>query len=110
MSEAFTFIENLNEPTAIPPDSILSRTLVDNPHLKLVLFHFAPGQQLSEHTASMPAVLHILDGDATLTLGDETREAQAGSWVFMPAHLNHAVVAKTPLVMLLQLIKPGRSG
>ncbi len=40
-----------------------------------VLFGFAQGEELSEHTASMPAVLHFLQGEAKLTLGDDTVEA-----------------------------------
>jgi len=30
----------------------------------VVVFGFAQGEELSEHTASMPAVLHFLQGEA----------------------------------------------
>ena len=40
-----------------PPDKgILSRTLFSDDRLKAVAFGFAQGEELSEHTASMPAV------------------------------------------------------
>ncbi len=73
--------------------------------LKAVLFGFAAGQELSEHTASSPAVIHILRGEAQLTLGGKVCEACEGAWVHMPAQLPHSVQAKTPLVMLLLLVK-----
>jgi len=56
----------------------------------------------------MPAVLHFLQGEARLTLGDDALEAKAGSWVHMPTGLRHSIQAQTPLVMLLLLVKEPR--
>jgi quercetin dioxygenase-like cupin family protein len=83
----------------------LSRTLYNDDRLKVVAFGFAQGEELSEHTASMPAVLHFLQGEARLTLGDDTLEAKPGTWVHMPAGLRHSIQAQTPVVMLLLLMK-----
>jgi quercetin dioxygenase-like cupin family protein len=104
MSRA-TIIADLATHQPIPPDGIISRTIYRDDQVKSVLFGFDTGQELSEHTASMPATLHIVQGHATLTLGDETIEAGPGTWVAMPAGLSHAVVARTPVVLLLTLIK-----
>lgn len=89
----------------IPQDSIISRSLYEDERLKVVLFGFSPGQALSEHTASQPATLIFLQGDATLTLGGATMDAQPGTWAYIPAHLQHSVVAKSPVVMLLHLLR-----
>jgi quercetin dioxygenase-like cupin family protein len=90
----------------IPAAGILSRTVHNDDHAKVVLFGFDAGQELSEHTASMPAILQILRGEAQLGLGDDSIEARAGAWVYMPAQLRHSVRAQTPVVMLLVLLKP----
>jgi quercetin dioxygenase-like cupin family protein len=101
-----TYVANLNEKLPeLPADSIVSRTLYGDEQVKAVLFSFAAGQELSEHTASTPAILHILQGQASLTLGGETHAASAGTWVRMPARLPHALVAQTPVVMLLLLLR-----
>ena len=89
----------------IPADGILSRTVYADDHVKVVLFGFGAGQELSEHTASMPAILQIVRGEAELGLGNDTVAAHAGAWVHMPAQLRHSVRAKTPVVMLLVLLK-----
>lgn len=94
----------------IPTDSILSRTLYSDAYVKTVLFGFARGQELSEHTVSHPAILHILEGEAHLTLGDDAGGASAGTWVYMPPHLRHSIVAKTPVKMLLLLFKKTTPG
>jgi quercetin dioxygenase-like cupin family protein len=89
----------------IPEDGTISRTIYQDAHVKAVLFGFAPGQELSEHTAAVPAILHVVAGEATLTLGAEHLEARPNSWVHLPAQLPHSVSARTPVVMLLLLLK-----
>lgn len=89
----------------VPEQGILSRTLHNDDYLKLVIFGFSAGHELSAHTAPMPATIQILQGRARVTLGEETRMLEAGSFIYMPPHLNHAIVAETPLVMLLSLWK-----
>ena len=88
-----------------PADSIVSRSLYGDEQVKAVLFTFAPGQELSEHTAGTPAIIHILQGEAELTLDGERRSAGPGTWVHMPARTAHALVARTEVTMLLLLLK-----
>jgi quercetin dioxygenase-like cupin family protein len=100
-----THFTDLAKEVQSPDKGILSRTLHNDDRLKAVAFGFAQGEELSEHTASMPAVLHFLQGEATLTLGYETVNAKAGTWVHMAKGLSHSIQAKTPVVMLLLLLK-----
>ena len=100
IDDLYTGFEN------IPADSIVSRTVLDTDQIKAVAFGFAQGQELSEHTASMPAVIHFLKGDAHVVLGKQEIDAVPGTWVHMPASLSHSITAKTEMVMLLILLKP----
>ena len=105
MNAACTFIADLLTEAEPPEDGILSRTIHQDERVKAVLFGLGAGQELSEHTSSMPAVLQFLSGEATLTLGDDTLEARPGTFAHMPAGLRHAIRARTPTVMLLLLLK-----
>lgn len=105
MAVGYTHISDLAKEAQPPDKGILSRTLFNDGRLKGVLFGFAQGEKLSEHTASMPAVLHFLQGEARVTLGDDRHEAKPGSWVHMPTGPKHGIQAKTPVVMLLMLLK-----
>lgn len=91
-----------------PAKGILSHTLFNDEDTKIILFSFATGQELTAHTAPMPATIQILQGDGSLTLGADTWQAEAGCLVHMPAHLVHGVLARTPLQMLLTLHKAAR--
>ncbi|NJL31115.1 MAG: cupin domain-containing protein [Phycisphaerales bacterium] len=104
MSNASTIIEQLGSRLTPPADGTLSVTLQKNEHVKVVLFGFAAGQELSEHTASVPAMMHQLSGEAKWRIGDQEIKAQPGTWVYMPAHLPHALTAQTPCTMLLTLL------
>jgi quercetin dioxygenase-like cupin family protein len=103
--ESYTHIDNLlAKVPEVPADTIVSRSIYGDKGLKSTLFAFAPGQELSEHTAARPAILHFLSGEADLVLGSDRFEAQPGTWVHMPAHLPHSIMARTQVVMLLLLL------
>jgi quercetin dioxygenase-like cupin family protein len=105
MNTNYTYFSDLAQETRPPEKGILSRTLFNDDRLKVVLFGFAAGEELSEHTASMPAVLHFLQGEARLTLGDDSVEARPGTWSHMPKGMRHSIQARTPVIMLLLLLK-----
>lgn len=101
----YTHFIDLAREAEPPADGILSRTVFQDDRVKAVVFGFGQGQELSEHTASKPAMLFFVKGEASLSLGDDVQSAQAGTWVHMPANLKHAIRAQTPVVMLLVLLK-----
>ncbi len=105
MTAPYNYIANLVTLSDIPEDGILSRTIHNDEQIRVVYFGFAAGEELTEHTSAMPAILQIITGKAHLTLAGDTLEAQAGTWVYMPANLPHSVVAETPTVMLLLMLK-----
>lgn len=99
-----TLIENLeNLIDVIQPDSIVSRTFHKDDRMRAILFGFDAGQELSEHTSSQTAIIQIIRGDATVTLGDDQHELSAGCWIHMPPNLKHSIHAKTPVLMLLMM-------
>lgn len=99
------FADLVSEIPEIPEDSIISRTIHSDERVKVVLFGFAPGQELSEHTAATPALLYFVKGEGSLTLGGDTQRVQPGGWAHMAPQLAHSIHADTPLVMLLVLIR-----
>ena len=106
MSDRYTLFTDLAAlAPEVPDDAILSRTFYKDDRLSAMVFSFAPGQELSEHTSAFPAVLHFLSGRARLTLGDDATTVEAGSWVRMEPRLPHSVVAETPVTLLILMLK-----
>jgi quercetin dioxygenase-like cupin family protein len=100
-----TTIPNLLEQIEVPQNGTLSKTVYQDVQLKVVLFAFDTDQELSDHTASTPAIIQVLSGRLVLKLGDDETQVQAGAWVHMQANLRHAVRALEPSVMLLILLR-----
>jgi quercetin dioxygenase-like cupin family protein len=86
-----------------PAESIVSRSLMRAAAMNTTLFSFAAGEELSEHAAARPAILHFLTGRARLRLGDDEYEVGAGAWAHMPPHLPHSIRAETEVRLLLYL-------
>ena len=106
MSNPYVAIPNVRALLGeIGEESIVSRAVYNEANSRAILFGFAPGQELSEHTTPMAATIHILEGNATLTLGGDTMEAAPGTLVYMPPSLPHGVYAHGQVVMLLTMIK-----
>ena len=74
----------------VPADGTLSRVLHSDDQIRVVVFAFDAGQELSEHTASVPAVMQLINGRMRWTLGDEEMEATEAAWTRMPANLPHS--------------------
>lgn len=85
--------------------SIVSRALIDKQAGTVTLFAFDARQGLSEHTAPYDALVHLLEGEADITIAGETLRVREGEMVIMPASKSHALKAITPFKMLLTMIR-----
>jgi len=104
MPESYTSFPDLAAEASPPTRGIHSQTLSDEGGVELVLFSFAAGERLAEHTSARPAIIHVLRGIGDLTVGGDAITAGPGTWVRLPAEMRHSVVARSPLVMALYLL------
>jgi quercetin dioxygenase-like cupin family protein len=91
----------------IAPDTIVSRTFLKRDGTHMIIFGFAPGQELSEHTSARTAMLYFMRGSARLMLGDTAATAGPGTVVYMEPNLPHSVFAESETVMLLTMVERG---
>ena len=85
--------------------SIVSRTLIDKKTGTVTLFAFDEGQGLSEHTAPFDALVHIIDGEAEITISGNALQVKGGEMLVMPANQPHALRALTRFKMILIMIR-----
>ncbi|MGN6644657.1 MAG: cupin domain-containing protein [Verrucomicrobiota bacterium] len=98
-------IVSLADETKFAANGIVSRTLLRTDTTRVVLFGFAEGQELTEHTSTQQAVIQILSGECEFSLDGKPHLAKAGDLIYMPPNLRHAVKATRPFSMLLTLTK-----
>jgi quercetin dioxygenase-like cupin family protein len=99
-----TVINDLSAELDIPSNGCFSRMLYRDDLLRVVGFSFDTGEELTEHSSAFPAVIQVVRGRLTLTLGDEKAEASTGTWIHLPARLRHTIRALEPTVMLLTML------
>src|ERR1041384_3205799 len=99
-------ILSLADETRFAPNGIVSRTLLRTPTSRVVLFGFAEGQELSEHTSTQHALIQILSGECEFSLAGKPHAMKSGDVIYMPPDLPHAVKATSQFSMLLTLSKP----
>ena len=84
---------------------IASRVLAKTGGGNVTLFAFDAGEGLSEHTAPFDALVLVIEGALTLTIGGQPLAAAPGTIVRMPANVPHAVDAVAPSRMLLIMLR-----
>lgn len=99
--KAFNLVNNIDYANG----SVVSKTLIKKEIGNITLFAFDQGQGLSEHTAPFDAVVHILDGEAEITIGGQPQIVRAGEMLIMPANIPHALQAEIRFKMLLVMIR-----
>lgn len=85
--------------------AIVSRQVTKADAGNVTLFAFDAGQELSEHTAPFDALVHVLDGEAEVTIAGRGFPLRMGDAIVLPAGEPHAVKALSRFKMLLTMIR-----
>ncbi len=100
-------LESLVSPTE---QGIASRVLAKTSGGNLTLFAFDAAQGLTEHTSPFDALVMVLEGSLTLTIGGTPVRATPGTIVRMPAGVPHALEAPEAARMLLIMLRDRQDG
>jgi quercetin dioxygenase-like cupin family protein len=85
--------------------SVVSKMVLKREKGSVTAFAFDAGEGLSEHTAPFEALLHVIDGEAEVTVSGEPFRLEAGEMIVLPANEPHAVAAVHRFKMLLTMIR-----
>lgn len=98
------YVDDLTQRIAVTRDSTVSTTVMRAEGVRLVLFAFDAGEELSEHTAAMPVLLQTISGRLTVTASGHSQELVPGGVIQLDSREPHSVVAGEPSVMLLTML------
>lgn len=98
-------LQTLVRPTE---QGIASRILAKASGGNVTLFAFDAGQGLTEHTSPFDALVMVLEGALTLTIGGAPVLATPGTIVRMPAGVPHGLDASEPTRMLLVMLRDAK--
>lgn len=95
----------LNDMIAYQEGAVVSRQITKEESGNVTLFAFDKDQGLSEHTAPFDALVHVLDGEAQVTISGQPFDLKSGEAIIMPANEPHALKAVRQFKMLLTMIR-----
>lgn len=101
-----TDVADLAPLVTVQPESTVSRTVLRAEGARVVLFAFDAGQVLTEHTAAVPVLLHVLDGHLRITADGRTVDLVPGGVVHLGTRLPHAVEAVVASRLALTMLDP----
>jgi quercetin dioxygenase-like cupin family protein len=101
-----TYIPDLGSLIDVNADATVSRTALKAEGTRIVLFSFDTGQELTEHTAAIPVLLHLIDGALEVTADGQTMDLRPGGVIHLPARQPHSVLATQPSRMVLTMLDP----
>lgn len=104
-SELSKGAQELASMIAVQPGAVVSRTLVNKPAGTVTLFAFDTGEGLSEHTAPYDALVHVIEGEASVSISSQENTVRAGQIILLPANQPHALKAATPFKMMLTMVR-----
>jgi quercetin dioxygenase-like cupin family protein len=94
----------LADTTQVSASGIVSRTLLQTPEARAVLFTFAEGQELTSHASRRRALVQVLNGVCDFFFAGKWQRLEAGMFLHLPPNHPHAVRAcDGPFSMLLTL-------
>ncbi|MGV8907828.1 MAG: cupin domain-containing protein [Propionicimonas sp.] len=103
-ASAFTAIADLSDRVKVQPESTVSRTVLHAAGVRVVMFAFDAGQELTEHTATMPVLLQVLEGRLAITADGHTEELLPGGLMHLDTRVPHAVLAHEPSLLVLTML------
>jgi quercetin dioxygenase-like cupin family protein len=91
--------------------AVVSRTLIKRDTGSVTVFAFDKGEALSEHTAPFDALVHVLDGEAEISVGGVVHRVKAGQMIVMPGGTPHALkaVERFKMTLFLARVASGRN-
>src|SRR5688572_24243475 len=85
--------------------AVVSREIVRSPRSTVTAFAFDAGQGLSEHSTPYDALVHVLDGEAEISIAGTPHRLRGGDLILMPGGQPHAVHAVGRFKMVLTMIR-----
>ena len=98
-------VSKVKDMIAYQDGSIVSKEIIKKTSGTVTIFAFDQDQGLSEHTAPFDALVHILDGEAEITISGELHRLKADEMIIMPGGKPHALKAVKRFKMMLVMIR-----
>lgn len=93
------------QPLKDTPRGLKGRLIVDLPDVNMMNLVLEPGAKAPVHSTPVDVLFHVLEGQGSVTIGDETASVQAGDVIISPARIPHSLEANAGTSFSFLVIK-----
>ena len=90
------------------PHGLDVKAMYNNHDIQMMIVNIEAGQSMKPHTTPCDAVFYILEGRATIHIGNETEEHCEGTLIESPADIEHFISNGSDSLTKIMVIKTGR--
>lgn len=98
-------VKNLSQMINLQKGAVSKKRILSKKYGDVVLLALDQDQKMSEHTAPADALVVVLEGEVELIFKTQSYFLKTGETLTIPALEPHSVAAKTPLKMMLVIIR-----
>jgi quercetin dioxygenase-like cupin family protein len=98
-------VQDLNGLVEYQEGTVVSRQILKTPGGSITCFAFDRGEGLSEHSTPHEALLHVVDGVASIEVSGVRHRVSRGQVIWLPASEPHAVQAEQRFKMVLVMLR-----
>jgi quercetin dioxygenase-like cupin family protein len=95
----------LEQPSTPNPHGITARAMHSTEHTQVSHLTFLPGEKLRWHITPVDAFFYILEGEAQVEIGDESKTVAAGALVHNPAGVKHRILNNSAAKLCVLVVK-----
>ena len=82
----------------------VSTSLVKEEKFEVIRLFVEPGKSIPPHKADGPVTVQCLSGKCTFFVGDQPRELEPGSWLYMAGGTMHALESDETAILLVTIL------
>ncbi len=86
-------------------NGMIGRKIYSQPEGEIVHIEFEPKAKLKAHKTPVNVAFFVIEGEATLSIGDETQSFPAGTIIDSPKDIPHAVSNEGSSLMRILVVK-----
>lgn len=72
---------------------VQGKLIIDLPDIGIINLVLKPGEVVPSHKTPVDVLFQVIEGEGTVTVGEESAVVTAGDIVYSPAHIPHALEA-----------------
>jgi quercetin dioxygenase-like cupin family protein len=103
--EESVVVADLATELPVTPSATTSRVVIANDVVRVVAFAFDAGEELTEHTSTMPVVVQVLRGRLRFGVAGQQHELAAGDAVYLAPDEPHSLEALEPALVSLVMVR-----